>query len=729
MRLQQLLEARKKPDRRHIRQKLAYDYRGPVKGEVDPSMFSANAPWQRKVSVIFREMNVPSKDRRRIMDSFNILERTKGRDYMQLLSVAELTAVIHKLVKDYAFEKSRPVAHQRPGVSGSYHSPYGFPSHAKMTPDRALRHATVDDDLHLMSGRDLALHSDPRVRKIAAALHPGSENQAVVYDLDNIPYYILVRPHKKAPGSAPKEGGMTEFVANIPKGILPSDQNFALYHKKQLEIGKLMKTNAGMEVLASKKSKDFQSTIVHFQQLAWQKCKKWFEAYTYYHQAKKIRDDLELKDQREHGLDYEGELALKKAHVAVDFYHDIMLGKVPKGHFPDQEVYNHIKSVAREARSAYKWYVWLLVSEAEYGIRLPERARLYPNFPTTPSATKGLPYHWSIQPKRNDSGEFKWNPDVIKGLGYTVNAWENFISDLKASKYKFTRGDGEIQQIWLPIVGKVREKFGLKLHPQNISDYIASANRSGKVEDTAKYVAGKTGNRLNVVKAMRAPLYISHGGTQNREFALIPAANYHQYFDSPYHGGERLIHGEAKLQPPVSKLTLSKGRKWGDRTKNLAQSYRAVRGVSRGFERRVDKFSYRDPEQERLVRDAAMAAQNIRFAREALKKKDARSKRIAARQNDPTHTWQAPKKVLREPGHKKGMWVATKNKGRKRYKVVSVSDKEQDQRMWRFGKFTTNKAPGPDEPRVQRGAFKTKRRSLRGSDLDLYTFPHKQSRT
>jgi hypothetical protein len=728
MRLLQLFEARKKTNRRQVRQQLAHTYRGPGGADLDPQQFAANAPWKHKVNVIFREMDVPQPDRRRIMDSFKVLERTKGPEYMQLLTVKALTDVVHRLVKGYAMQHSRPVAHQRPGVSGIYNSSYGFPSHMRMTPDRELRHATLGYELETKSGRELALHPDPKVRRIATALHPGSNNQAVVYDLNDIPYYILIHPYKKAPGSAPKgEDGVTEFTANIPHGILPSDTNFALYNKKQITIEKLMKTHSGMEVLASKKEKDFQKVIVYFQELAWEKSRKWFEAYTYYRKAEKVRDELELRDQRQGGLTYEEEMALKKAHIAVDFYHDIIMGKVPKGHFADKQVADHIKEVSQNSKKAYKWYVWLLISEAEYGIRLPERARMYPNFPTTPSAIKGLPYNWSIQPKRENQGKFDWDVDVIRGLGYRGGDWQDFEEALKASSYRFIRGEGEIQQLWLPLVGNVREKFGLKLHPQNISDYISSAHHGGGAFSTAKYVVGKTSNKLTVRKVIQAPLYVFQAGTQKRQFALIPAANYHQHFDSPHHGGERLIHGEAKLQSPVSGLALSKGKKWGDRLKNRAQAYRGVRGVYRGTDRRRDQFAPRDPEQERLVRDAAMAAQNIEFARKALLQKNATQQRIAARQQNPA--WAGPDKT--KTGHKQGMWVATKNTGRKKYVVKPVPNKDLERRMYKFGGFATKpqdrRLGARDRPTTKKAT--TKVRFLRGGELDYFTFPEKQSRS
>jgi len=643
MRFYLLHEARKATNRSQTKQRLDYSHRGlSPKAE---TQVRDNSSWQQKVAKIFHEMDLNGDQhkgaRRRVMSALKGVERKRGRAYLQKMKPSTFRGAIQTMLKDYDLQRSRPVAHQRPGISGVY----DFNTHPgiKVGPTQRARWDMADvDDHDQISGRELKGHYHPGVQRIGHALDPHKSDhkldKAVVYDLNDVPYYIFIQPHKVAPKAVE---GSNKLYAMLPEAMhfksLGITQAALLKYFKRAKWNDLMRGDHFFQVDPKGETGALEDVAKKLQLKAWKACFDWFNIRQGLAQWSLVRERLDTKEQELkartgqslnqkdedlHTQATEHELASKNA----------LMGKPPGFTMKDRAFQRHYEEVARNAKEAYTWYVWLMASEFEYGMQVPGRIKLFPQFPTVPTKTKRHESTWAIQPER-ESGSSKWDKTILRGLGYNQNDWNRFTRHLQKSNYNFVSSDAEIKQLWVPLVGKLRERYGLKIHPQNIANYLAHAKRELK----AKAVAGRKNNQLHVRAEMQTPKYTFHGGSQGREFALVPAVGYLQYFDSPFHGGERLIQGREKFSLPVArKLTRKSGSSWNPQTQNKmklrSDAYKA-RKMATGWEpktpRNVDRFDHENMDARRERADIIAAERILQLRKETQRVAD-----IMARETD-----------------------------------------------------------------------------------------------
>jgi hypothetical protein len=715
MRLRELLEGRKKTDRHQVRQQLNFVHRSDT-----PTQFRPGVPWARIVSQHFYDLQTPQDQRRRVMRSLQALEHAKGKDFMQSLPGADYKIIIKELIAKFDAQASLPVAHMRPGVSGVYNLDTAPRVHIDAA--KTARMNMVDMDVPNLTKDELHGHEQEDVRKIGRALSDQKDyhlqDKAMVFDLHGRPWYLFIRPYKRFPGSETSVEGKTEFVAYIPqgmnfrsKGISDSDMN--IFHKGQ-KFEPLMRSTEGRVALGTYVGTDFQEAVHALQSKAWAASKEWFGGYRLWQETLLQIEILEKKQRAQNGLNHEDSGKLHVLKYREKVYHAVLTGKPLPDKFPDPTLDAALRSMSKDAKKAFTWYAWLLVAEDEYGIRLPERHSLYPAYPTTPRKTKGKQHEWAIQPKRKEAGKFRWDTTVFKGLGYTQHDWTEFIDELRASSYKLKKSDDEVERLWLPLVGSIRQRHGLGLHPQDISDYLASAHSSGKVLAQAEKIAGRTSHKLNIRKTLNAPMYIFKGGNQGREFALIPAAAYLQYFDSPYHGGERLIHGRFDFEPPKgsnfsAQRFSAHPTRWSQKTGQMAQAWHDKKAAL-GYAPKNKEFSlnhqllnYRRARADLRVADNIVKLRNEKFRKEKerLKRRSMRDKPTQRASSMPLRPSQT------RPGHnvlvhhRVGAWkpIDPSRPDRRQYVVTDMGTKIPDrQDKTKSYTFPTEKV------RPQRGA-------------------------
>jgi hypothetical protein len=577
MRFYLLHEAKKPTNRSQIKQRLDYEHRGlPAKG---PD-FAARMPWQQKVAAVFKEMDLDGDQhqaaRRRVMSALKGVAHKKGNAYLQKMAPSTFKGAIRKMLQDYDLQRSRPVAHQRPGVSN-----YDLNTHpgVHFGPDRQMRMNLGDiEDPHTISARELKGHYHPDLQRIGRAVDTEKEDyrkdRAVVHDLDGVPYYIFIRPYKSAPGHVT---GTNKFAP-----MLPADMHFVSKgltfddlkkYFKSAKWNRLLSNSENFVPLESPKEyPNFEEAITRLQEKAWKKAYNWFVIRQALSKWELQLERLEKKEkaiqaQTGGGLSPEDEEKHSEAYEHAHQSRRALIGKAPDDKLTGnrrafRSAYANVASTAKEA---FMWYVWLMASEHEYGTRLADRRKLFPGYSAEPAKTKRHKSQWTIQPPRT-SENYQWDKTILKGLGYHGNDWDRFTRHLRKSNYNFVNSNEEIRRLWVPLVGNLRERFGLKLHPQNIADYLAHSKLAAN-RDLG--IVGRKTNKLHVRATLNGPVRTFIGGNQQRQFALIPAVIYLQYFDSPFHGGERLIQGREKFSLPVArKLARKSGSSWNPQTQN-----------------------------------------------------------------------------------------------------------------------------------------------------------------
>jgi len=666
MKLFTLTEARK--PRSAYKQELKQQVLGPVKGE------KWDMAWREKVRQAFIDFKISHSYQRRIIELFELLAKQKGEDYFQRINVVVIRDLVKALNQKYELEAVGP---KKSGASSAYTRALGVTY--RHSPAAELQKHMADVDVVALKKEELPTHDHPLVRRLYNAISPIKDrhlqDQAVVWDLEGHPFYLFTRLHMTHPGAEkPDASGKRWFEAIIPRvldyrgGRKLSEHDFEMY-TKDTDWRKQMRSTSEMAVLHKFQTTNLDASIERLQTQAWEKARPWYAVWHAYLEAKFQRDllDKEWYEKHTSGFPVEKQRQLYELNQLVDKYYAALTegGKAPE---------------------SYTWYLWLLIAEDEYGIRVPERQEMYPAYPRTPTAVKGLEPHWPVRPAQAEGGEPRWDGELLTGIGFGRNEWERFVRELKASRYKFYSSPKEIQRLMVPLVGKVRERFGVQLHPANITEYMDVARQAKKIWHKTGPVLGREGNVLTVHEGMPFPQY-RFLGAGGREISLIPALGYLQYFDSPTHGGERLIHGRLDLEPPISKSI------------HYPAKSRAGKPILRGQATTRDAtdlhFNPEQARQRRLRIEIAAAERIINLRNKRYKEEVARMARINQRLNDPHWRAPGPSSASRQQfiHRQRGVWEKDPAKAGRRFTIRDSGTTYQHPKHAPKGETTTGIHP------------------------------------
>lgn len=702
-----LLTEAKKP-RSAYKQELKQQFVGPTKDE-PATRFAPDAPWVWKVQQLFIDYKTPPAIRRRILFSFKALEKKNGEEYMQKIPDNVIRELVHSFANKYADDQELK-APIRIGVSSIYHRADKMGSFRRETPTAALNRNLTDINVPLLNKKDLETSTHPSVNRLSRALSPTKDDyirdKAIVWDLAGQPYYLFVKLFKQHPGAKrPDASGKRTFEIVIPReldfrhGRKMEERYFEVYNKSTPWYREMRTSEMASLHQFKITGGSFDGKVDALQGKAWELAKPWFTHWKQYQDQKLKLETLKagyLASAGGHdptyGLLQDKVDELNKLELQCELLLDIITGKIPSSKF-----YNHLgadkqaevlKSLHQSASvmpRSYTWYLWLLIAEDEYGIRVAERQAMYPHHPVTPRAVKGLEPHWPIRPVQEQGGQAFWNLKLLQGIGYspTTEGWERFEAELRKSDYKLYSSPDEIERLWVPLVGDIRDQFGLKLHPANITDYIDAARKAKTVRSKTRPLLGRVGGRIAVLEGLPIAQYRFKEGPQNREFALVSAAGYMANFDSPYHGGERLVHGMSKpvepvdphLAKPTSHLFPSKVTPSGFRQRKPLHIARSTEPGKRPSFSAVPVSTERRREQI----DAAYIENLVNLRRTEFLKKATLSKAQKARERDKRYRLPAQPPPHALVHRVIGRWEGPPSK------VVTSTTQQREKRQYRYG--------------------------------------------
>lgn len=540
-----------------------------------------NARWMfwRKVDQYIRDERVPQQYRARLLRLLHNLEQKHDSEWMQAIPEPELRALIRTFHKRY--EQDREIKRmrlRRSGTSGVY---YGSATQTWRVPHTdALQRDLADVDINRLSMQDLEQSEHPGVQHLHKAINQhklGHErDSAMVLDAAGIPYYVLVHPYKRPPRYA-EQSGKQKYEAVLPKELIFSagkqitPEHWKTYTKETEKWRRIMRSQ-NLTALHTVQADTVQEAVLMLQELAWTNAKAafwpfWENLQDVLHQVAVMERDHKPVNaaqktylQRQFG-DKEGYKRYKEMELSAEEYHnllkaktllseifqDVLQGKAPRTSFGDQKRDGEFKRAAQMMRKSYTYYLWLLASEDEYGVLLPERQHLYPSYSPDKNALKGKEPMWAVRKQTVKGGQWTWDKSVLRGLGYSPMRFDSFQADLRETNYrKAIKSEDAKADLWVPFVGSPSKPIGIKLHPANVSDYIEKASKTGRVKPKAFNVAGNVGQKLDVVDIV-TPFYTFNKA--GLEFGLISAMEYLKHFDSPHHTGSRLVHGQGFTEP------------------------------------------------------------------------------------------------------------------------------------------------------------------------------------
>jgi len=715
-----LIEARKKSTRSRENQRARQQYLGREATSV------GTIGWRRRIVYIMRDLGMPTSQQRLAMSVLAKVEEKRGVEYLNGQTTDTLRATLKAFQKDFKRqERITHPSHLRPGVSGVYrqggslstrsglerawidrqkerealaradaeargvaynpgkvdlepNQTYGKPPSSKQL-RMNIAHVRTQD----MTRADLEKHPHPDVRKLYTAINPGTgklrRDGAVVWSADEKPFYILgqlSKPvHRMYMGK--------DFNLMFPRGYDYRGNARAIPLNRLDDYGRwtkwytVMATKEMFKLAAPGQRKPLvykgaiDTVIKKAQEYAWGQAKNFYYAYMSYSKGKKAVKAIRAKYRAKSGVMDKMPAPHKAAHD--QFYglwksgEDQLQGRMPEAEFESDQARENWKKKLDHMGDSYTWYLWLLASEHQHGVRLPERQKLPENarFPTTKNPVQSKPEHWVIQPTGREEVP-RWDTKVLKGIGFSRGDFHNFELALKNSNYKLGyQGNKAVTQLWIPLVGDLHSLYGLDSSKADISDYI----NDSKKQTYTDYIVGREGGGISVRTKVPLPQYKFQAGNPRKTYSLVPAVGYLQYFDSPSHGGARLVHGQKYLQEPPkkSKTKLDDASKYSSmspRMRARSRSYQmrkyARTGTSPRFAYDMEKVQQ---DREKIATEIAdrMLKQPVQAARAALR---IRSK-ILQRQNlvaqipgkkKITRVWSAPPRARGFIHSKKGLW-------------------------------------------------------------------------
>lgn len=586
-----LNEARRKSDRRQVKQRTKYEYTGREETTV------ATASWRRRVEFLMDELHFTKALKDQAMKALNAVAKEKGETYVNHYTSEDFRRVLTQFRNQFRKKDLGvlSVHHARPGVSGVYHMSGGGIPRSGLERDWELRKQDDPNAPETIPGKipsskqlraniahittqnlahsELRHHEHPDVRKLFKAIDPykphGEKDMAVVWSADEKPFYVLgklTRVLGREPGAEDHEN---EYNVSLPRALdyrnrqLPlnqldtydSETKWRTATRTQ-DMFNLTHPVTGQEIHISGISLD--AAVVQLQRMAWKEAKPFYETYQAYKHYRGEAAQIKKRHTIPGGegmlpMDDENRAAWVKARTI-----ETALGSHLKGmesefdNIKDPKKLEQHRAKIKNMGTSYTWYLWLLASEAQYGVMTKPRMEMLRGSKRPVgrgSGTKavGKKHTWAIRPVGYEPVA-RWDTRAIERSGILGGDIVRFEKELKASKYKLQSHQGikAVRNLWIPLTGDLQKKWGLDTHPTAISDYLHKA----KVHPQAKHIVGDMGGKLHPRRELETQMYTFDAGEPRRRFALIPAVPYLQYFDSPHHGGERLVHGKG-FQPSM----------------------------------------------------------------------------------------------------------------------------------------------------------------------------------
>jgi hypothetical protein len=587
------------------------------------------------------------------MTALGQLEKKHGAHYLNNLPTDTLTHVLKSFkVNFYKYKNIIPREQRRPGVSGVYHTSgtlrtrsglerRGVTTTGKPPSSKQLRmniaHLTTQD----MAKGELATHPHPDVRHLYGAIRQDKSkfqrDRAVVWTADDKPFYILGQLTKPIHRTAMGQG---EYDILIPRAMdhRGRKRKIRLAHLADLNQWTKWRTMMRTKDLAKLhtiKGKKFDQVVKQAQQHAWKEAKDFYETYKNYRVGVDTVEGFRKLYRRPDGGHRKMDPKHQKVHDAgwhyMKAHEDKLLGKMPQVDFEDKKVEKAIREQTANLGDSYTWYLWLLASEQQHGIRIPERRNMPENkkLPTGKNPVQAKPEHWTLQPTGREEIP-RWDATVLKGIGFSAADFRSFEVALEKSNYKFgAQGIKALTHLWVPMVGKLG---GIKALPSDISDYLADA----KTHPKTGYIVGREGGKIVVRKDLPLKQYFFQAGSPRKTYSMISAVGYLQHFDSPKHGGARLVHGQAGYQTPTKMPKTKMDRPISAQMRARSQSYREKRG------RFAQAYSPGATRKQREQAAGRVAEKLLAQAKQAEERKAAFEKRKLQRAGLPA--WQAPKR-------------------------------------------------------------------------------------
>lgn len=651
MDLHVLSEARKKSTRHREKQRVQTQYLGREAKTV--RVFG----WRRRAVYIMRELKMSMGQQRIAMSALSKIAQKRGARYLNDQTTDSLTQVLQSFQKNWQrYRDILPRELRRPGVSGVYHTAgtlrtrsglerVGVTTIGKPASSKQLRMNIAHLTTQKMTKKELETHPHPDVRRLYGAIRPDKvrfrKDSAVVWTADDKPFYILGRLTKPLHRT---QLAKKQFDILLPRAMdhRGRRRKIRLEHLDDLnqwtKWRTMMRTKDMVKLETSKPNvQSFAAFIKKVQGYAWKKAKPFYETYQNYKKGKLATEAMRKMYRRPDGGHRKMPPEHKAVHDATWHYwkahEDKLLGKMPEVEYTDKATGIAVGKEIEALGDSYTWYLWLLASEQQHGIRVSERRNMPENkkLPTKKNPVQARPEHWTIQPVGREEVP-RWDTSVLKGIGFSPADFHSFEKALEKSNYKLGhQGVKAISHLWIPLVGNLG---GIKALPSDISDYLSDA----KSEPKTGYIVGREGGKIVVRKDLALTQYFFQGGTPRRSYSLIPAIGYLQHFDSPKHGGERLVHGQARYVQPPKKVRTKMGRPTVSRMRLGRQVWRKKQ---RGY---VPPMTV-SPEQTRKAREQAAANVAERIMRqsvEAVKVQQRFMKRKRQRENIPA--WQAPRR-------------------------------------------------------------------------------------
>ena len=306
---------------------------------------------------------------------------------------------------------------------------------------------------------------------------------------------------------------------------------------------KFYRTGTLSVIHVERTSLTFEEVVTKFMKKAWDIAKLFYEQNERLKKAKK-----DLAQAHTHPSTTPEDIDALRAEVFV--YTTLLSGKIPPRRFAAAfKSSQHWAKISQEMGDAVTWYTWLLAAESAYGVLLLERQHIRPVAPQNKEFTVNMPGRRPIRQRtkavnnldmgRKSSG---WNRELLDSLGIARHIGDpeteitRIIQNLAHTRIK-------ISDVWVIASAAYVKTHGFHIAPSEITDFIQNAVKHTRHHPRELHLLGKKGGvlKLETNKTMNIVGHLTKLGT-SREVMLVNARSWLKFFDSPKHGGQRLVH-------------------------------------------------------------------------------------------------------------------------------------------------------------------------------------------
>ena len=490
-----------------------------------------SSPWQQRLAIFARDPKnrIPYHDYQYLKTILTIVNsNSPGR--LNRMSYQDFTNLISK----YYWERIQKIrGPSRPSNPGVYQLKGKTLAH-KLEPSTQFRreyHGHVSPELQMRArvkmSTALAQDHDPSVH------------------IDTQSYYLMVKLRKESGELLPKEGNETVYDVTIPDtfdirnkatGFKPSDTHI-LHFDQQKDTRKYWRGE--LSVLKQVKGEKFSDLVVKLQKEAWAKAKLIHtlrdKLLATAHQMSKLASQARSSRTLSPDSVKAAQEANRKEAKAQKWVENLLTLKNMKDVIPVD--INMLKE-------SWVWYLWLIASENAYGVHVAERKTMRtvdPSFdlsdPQGKKRKQGPITNAPIRPARTQSASY--DGYMLRGLGITN------VGEFQRKLLQFYRDPVVATgKVWVPVTTSI---VSHGIDPSDMQKYLMLSKKQHRQAIRARNIAGLEGGLFKIRKTVNFNIYPFNLSSSPYPFALVPAKDYLQWFDSPVHPGKRLIHGRDEL--------------------------------------------------------------------------------------------------------------------------------------------------------------------------------------